>query len=123
MMLDLIFYPAQGEPPHYIELSEDFYEWLAKSEFSKIGESVPKTMIIDEEEEELPLVELEPDNRPKLRNFLIEEIVGESDRMLAKLGDYPSKNEYQTASYKLRKLQELRKCLENENYLYLQRVV
>lgn len=122
-MLDLIFYPAKDNTPHYIELSEDFYEWLAKSEFSKIGESLSKTMTIDGEEEVLPLVELEPDNRSKLRNFLIEEIVGESDRMLAKLGDSPSKNEYQTASYKLRKLQELRKCLENKNYLYLQRVV
>ena len=122
-MLDLIFYSAQGEAPHYIELSEDFYEWLAKSEFSQIGESVSKTITIDDEKEELPLVELEPDNRLKFRNFLIEEIVGESDRMLARLGDYPSKNEYQAASYKLRKLQELRKCLENQNYLYLQRVV
>ena len=121
-MLDLIFYPAKDDSPHYIELSEDLYEWLAKSEFSKIGESV-STTTIDGEEEELPLVELEPDNRSKFRNFLLEEIVGESDLMLTKLGDSPSKNEYQTASYKLRKLQELRKCLENENYLYLQRVV
>ncbi len=122
-MLDLIFYPAKDDAPNYIELSEDFYEWLAKSEFSKIGKSVSTTMTIDGEEEVLPLVELEPDNRSKFRNFLIEEIVGESDLMLTKLGDSPSKNEYQTASYKLRKLQELRKCLENKNYLYLQRVV
>jgi len=122
-MLDIIFYPGNGQPPHYVELSEDFYEWLAKSDFSKIGESVQKKIIIDDEEEEVPIVDLELENRRRLRSFFIEEIVGESDRMLTKLGESPSKNEYQAATYKLRKLQELRKCLENPKYQYLQRVV
>lgn len=122
-MLDIIFYPGNGQPPHYVELSEDFYEWLAKSDFSQIGESVQKKIIIDDEEEEVPIVYLELENRRRLRSFFIEEIVGESDRMLTKLGESPSKNEYQAAIYKLRKLQELRKCLENSKYRYLQRVV
>lgn len=122
-MLDIIFYPGNGQPPHYVELSEDFYEWLAKSDFSQIGESVQKKIIIDDEEEEVPIVYLELENRRRLRSFFIEEIVGESDRMLTKLGESPSKNEYQAATYKLRKLQELRKCLENSKYRYLQRVV
>ena len=121
-MLDIIFYPPHGQPPRYIELSEDFYEWLAKSEFSKIGESVLKEMML-EEEEEVPIVELELENRQRFRNFLIEEIVGESDRLLTQLDDYLAKDDYQTATYKLRKLQELRKCIENKNYQYLQRVV
>ena len=122
-MLDIIFYPGNGQPPHYVELSEDFYEWLAKSDFSKIGESVQKKIIIDDDEEEVPIVDLELENRRRFRSFFIEEIVGESDRMLTKLGESPSKNEYQAATYKLRKLQELRKCLENTKYRYLQRVV
>ncbi|MBC6479728.1 MAG: hypothetical protein GDA56_20050 [Hormoscilla sp. GM7CHS1pb] len=122
-MLDIIFYPGNGQRPHYVELSEDFYEWLAKSDFSKIGESVQKKIIIDDEEEEVPIVDLELENRRRFRSFFIEEIVGESDRMLTKLGESPSKNEYQAATYKLRKLQELRKCLENPKYRYLQRVV
>lgn len=122
-MLDIIFYPGNGQPPHYVELSEDFYQWLAKSDFSKIGESVQKKIIIDDEEEEVPLVNLELENRRRFRSFFIEEIVGESDRMLTKLGESHSKNEYQAATYKLRKLQELRKCLENPQYRYLQRVV
>lgn len=122
-MLDIIFYPGNGQPPHYVELSEDFYEWLAKSDFSKIGESVQKKIIIDDDEEDVPIVDLELENRRRFRSFFIEEIVGESDRMLTKLGESPSKNEYQAATYKLRKLQELRKCLENHKYRYLQRVV
>ena len=122
-MLDIIFYPANAQPPHYVEVSEDLYEWLAKSEFSKIGKSVPRKMLIDEEEEKLPLVKLGKDNRKKLRTFFLEAISQESDTLLTKLGDSPSKKEYQDATYRLRMLQELRKCIENRSYQYLQRRV
>ncbi|MCL1468240.1 hypothetical protein [Argonema galeatum] len=122
-MLDMIFYPANEQPPHYVELSEDISKWLAKSEFFKIGKSVTIKMVIDKEEEKLPLVKLSKDNRKKLRAFLLEAISQESDNILSQLGDSPSKQEYQDATYLLRKLQELRKCVENENYKYLQRVV
>ena len=69
-MLDMIFYAFKtNQPPHYVGMSEDVYEWLAKSEFSKIGKSVPRNILIDEEEEKLPLVELNRDIRQKFRNF------------------------------------------------------
>jgi hypothetical protein len=123
-MLDLIFYAFKTDrPPRYIEMSEDVYEWLAKSEFSKIGKSVPRNILIDEEEEKLPVVELEPDIRQKLRNFFRDAIICESDTVLTKLGDSPLKEEYQAATYRLRKLLDLLKCVENEDYQYLQRVV
>ncbi len=123
-MLDMIFYAFKTDrPPHYIEMSEDIYEWLAKSEFTKIGKSVPRNILIDKEEEKLPVVELDQDIRQKFRNFFRDAIICESDIVLTKLGDSPLKEEYQTATYRLRKLLDLLKCVENEDYQYLQRVV
>jgi len=123
-MLDIIFYAFKTDlPPHYIEMSEDVYEWLAKSEFTKIGKSVPRKILIDEEEEKLPVVELDRDIRQKLRNFFRDAIICESDTVLTKLGDSPLKEEYQAATYRLRKLLDLLKCVENEDYQYLQRVL
>jgi hypothetical protein len=123
-MLYLIFYAFKTElPPHYIEMSEDVYEWLAKSEFSKIGKSIPRNILIDEEEEKLPVVELDRDIRQKFSNFFRDAIICESDTVLTNLGDSPLKEEYQSATYRLRKLLDLLKCVENEDYQYLQRVV
>jgi hypothetical protein len=121
-MLDIIFYSPNNQQPEYVEVSEDLYEWLAKSKFSKIGKYVEKKIQIDGEEEELPLVELDKENRNQLRLFFLEAVAEESDTVLAQLEDYPSKEEYQNATYRLRKLQALRKCIENEKYQYLQRV-
>lgn len=121
-MLDMSFYTKNDQPPYIVEVADNFYEWLAKSDFSKIGKSCTRKIKIEGEEEKLPLVLLGKKNRQKLRTFLLEEISKESDVMLTKLGDSPSKKEYQDASYHLSKLLELRKCVENEEYQYLQRV-
>jgi hypothetical protein len=121
-MLDINFYSANNQQPEYVEVSEDIYEWLAKSKFSKIGESVERKIQIDGEEEKLPLVELNKDNRSQIRLFFLEAVAEESDAVLAQVEDCLSKEEYQKATYRLRKLQELRKCIENEKYQYLQRV-
>lgn len=121
-MLDISFYKNSDQPPYVVEVAEDFYEWLAKSDFSGIGKSVVRKITIEGEAEKLPLVQLGKSNRKKLRDFFLESISQESDAVLTKLGDSPSKKEYQDATYRLRKLQELRKCIENESYQYLQRV-
>lgn len=42
--------------------------------------------------------------------------------MLEKLGDVPSKQEYQEFRSRLVKLHELLECVENEKYQYFQRV-
>ncbi|MGK7876357.1 MAG: hypothetical protein AB4426_24585 [Xenococcaceae cyanobacterium] len=105
-----------------VELAADLLEWLVKSDFYKIGKSVPRKIRIDGEEENLLLVQLSKGNRKKLSKFFLEPIIQESDIVLTKLGDYPSKQEYQEATYRLRKLLQLRKCVENEDYYYLQRV-
>jgi hypothetical protein len=121
-MLDISFYTKNGQPPYSIEVTENFYEWLAKSDFSKIGKSVTRKIEVEGEKEKLLLVQLGKVTRQKLKAFLLEAISQESDAMLTQLGDSPSKKEYQDATYRLRKLQELRKCVDNEKYLYLQRV-
>ncbi|MBD2778961.1 hypothetical protein [Iningainema tapete] len=121
-MLEISFYSKNGHPPHDVELIDEIYEWLAKSDFSKIGKSVPRKILIDGEKQTLPLVMLSKGNRKKLKAFLGKEIISECDSVLTKLGDSPSKQEYQDGTQRLRKLQELLKCVDNEHYDYLQRV-
>lgn len=121
-MLDISFYTTNGQPPYTVEVAEDIYEWLIKSEFSKIGKSVNRKIKVEGEEEKLDLVQLSKGNRKKLKNFFSEAIVRESMTVRDQLGDSPSTKEYQAGNYRLWKLQDLLKCVENEKYQYLQRV-
>ncbi|MEG4345552.1 hypothetical protein QUB70_20080 [Microcoleus sp. A003_D6] len=122
-MFDISFYSANGEPSDSVRITAATYEWLAKSAFSKIGgESIETQIYLDEENVILPLVELNQDIRQQFKKIFSEAIISESDAVLTKLGDYPSKEEYQSGTYRLRKILELLKCVENENYQYLQRI-
>lgn len=121
-MFSISFYAENGEPSDCVRITEAIYEWLAKSQYSKIGRSIDTQIHVDEEDVVLPLVELNKDIRHKLVDFFRDAIIRESDTVLTKLGDSPSKEEYQNETYRLRKLHELLKCVENENYHYLQRV-
>ncbi|MEG4027110.1 MULTISPECIES: hypothetical protein [unclassified Microcoleus] len=125
-MFDISFYSANGKQSDSVRITAATYEWLAKSAFSKIGgESIETQIYLDEEDEEnliLPLVELNQDIRQQFKKIFSEAIISESDAVLTKLGDYPSKEEYQSGTYRLRKMLELLKCVENENYQYLQRI-
>ncbi len=118
MTLDISFYSTAGESEH-IDLSPEFYEWLAKSQFTQIECCQPIQLSIDGEAVELDAIELPGKNRMKFSEFLREAIVEESDRVLDFLGNDPSKEEYIEGTYKLKKLQEIRKILENEKYQYL----
>jgi hypothetical protein len=118
-MLDLIFYSSQE--PYYIEVSESFYEWLARSEFSKIGRSEPTKLEVEGEVVEAPLIKLGHDIREGLSRFFRDQIVSESVQILSQLDIDFSKELYQDLTYRLRKLQELRRCVEDQNYIYFQR--
>ncbi|MEM9542408.1 MAG: hypothetical protein AAGA60_23310 [Cyanobacteria bacterium P01_E01_bin.42] len=120
-MLDVIFYSRDRQSSQYVELSEDVYEWLARSQFSKIGESSNRVFLVDGEEECVPVVELDRENRQHLRLFFLEAVAEESDKVLTQLDRVLSKDTYRQFTYRLEKLQELRKCVENEHYLYFQR--
>ena len=122
-MLDISFYTTNGSESETVDVGETFYEWLAKSAFSKIGgASIDTEIHLDEEDVILPLVELNQEIRQQFKKMFSQEIISESDAVLTKLGDSPSKEEYQSGTYRLRKMLELLKCVENENYQYLQRI-
>ncbi|MDF0553062.1 hypothetical protein [Kamptonema sp. UHCC 0994] len=121
-MFDISFYAVNGEPSDSVRITESIYEWLAKSQFAKIGISRDTQLHLDGEDVVLPVVELNQDIRQKLRDFFRDAIISQSETVLTKLGDYPSKQDYQQETYYMRKLLELLKCVENENYHYLQRV-
>ena len=121
-MLDIIFYETETMQPQYIEVAENIYEWLARSHFSKIGKSIEHPLEIDGEIEHLPVVELNETNRSQFRLFFLEAVAEESDRLLAKLSESFDKNDYDEVTYRLRKLQELRKGIENPTHQFLQRV-
>jgi len=120
-MLDLTLYSQDKEEAEVVEVSAEFYEWLAKSEFSKIGKSRKKEMKSDGEPVKVSVIELGVINRRKLSKFLRDAIVQEDDEMLNRLGNSPSTQEFQDATAKLIMLQNLRKSIENEHYKYLQR--
>jgi hypothetical protein len=121
MMLDLIFYPQMGQAPAYVEVSESLYEWLARSEFARVGESQVRSLSLDGEDLDLAVVDLGRETRQGLASFLRDQIIEESDRVLGELEEVRSKDEVQEMTYRLRKFQELRKCVENPVYGYLQR--
>ena len=124
-MLEIIFYPIHNQTPCSVELNSDFLRWLAQSDFMEIGAERPTEIEIDGENVTLELVKLgegNSSNRKRLRDFLLEAIAQESDAVLTQLNNASVKQEYQAITYKLRKLQQLRKCVENETYQYLQRV-
>ncbi|HIK39345.1 hypothetical protein [Thermoleptolyngbya sp. M55_K2018_002] len=121
-MLDISFYSQAHEIAEVVEVPQNFYQWLAQSEFSKIGKSEDRTMRGDGEEVTVLVVDLEGETRRKLSNFLRDEIVRESDDLVRVLGDLSSKEQYLEASARLKLLQALRKCVENERFKYLSRL-
>ncbi|MFB2935865.1 hypothetical protein ACE1B6_11485 [Aerosakkonemataceae cyanobacterium BLCC-F154] len=118
-MLDISFYTANGETSYHVEVAENFLEWLARSEFAKIGEEKPVKIAIDGEKETLPLVKLGKNNRKKLIEFFNDSIINETKEILNQLGESLMKNE---KIYRLQKLIELLDCIKNEKYQYLQRI-
>lgn len=120
-MLDISFYSHDKKALETIETSEDFYNWLTQSEFSKIGKSEEKEMQGDGEVVKVSVVLLEGENRRRFSDFFRDAIVYESDSMLGKLGSSPSKEEYINASSRLKNLQDLRKIIEDEKFKYFSR--
>ncbi len=121
-MLDISFYSDDKKIVDTVSLSEGFYLWLSKSDFSKIGKSEEKEMKADEEVVKVPVVFLEGENRRKFSTFFRDAIVQESNEMLDKLGSSPSMKEYSDYSYKLKTLHDILKLVENEKNKYLGRV-
>ena len=124
-MQDITFYNESGKPSAPIELAEDFYKRLATSDFTEIGASHKIKVKVDEEEPEIEAIYLNKgtiSNRQRLIDFLTKEICEESKKMIDKLGDVPSTEEYQTQSYALKKFHEILASVEDKKHYYLQRL-
>ncbi|AFY49850.1 hypothetical protein Nos7524_4079 [Nostoc sp. PCC 7524] len=119
-MLDIVFYSQDKATVEAVDVSQNFYEWLQQSDFSRIAEPQEMEMKPDGEAVKTSVIPLEGGNRRKFSDFLRDTIVQESDDVLKNLGDSPSKQEYTKATYKLKTLQSLRKLVEDENCKYLE---
>lgn len=123
-MVDISLYSKTGKPPITIDVSEKFYAWLSQSDFKEIGVTRPQKITLDGDEIEIDVIDLNKckiSNRKRLREFLVEVIAQEVNEMFLRLGDTPSKKEYQEATYTLRKLQQLKMSIEDEAYQFLQK--
>ncbi|MEM7180189.1 MAG: hypothetical protein AAF518_04715 [Spirochaetota bacterium] len=117
-MLDITFY-SNSKKIENVEVSESFYEWLAKSPaFTAIASSITKSLLIDDEEVELELVYLVGINRRKYSDFFRGEIVEECSKILESLEEC-NKDKFQEMSAKLKTLEKLRKLVEDESFLYM----
>lgn len=121
-MLDISFYSKDGQDVEAIEVTEDVYKRLAESGFSKISKSVKRNFNIDNDKVQIEVVRLSKGNRQKLKTLFLEEIAEESDRILSALGLSPSKLEIQDMTFRLSRLQELRKCVSDDRYEFIERV-
>jgi hypothetical protein len=115
-VLDITFYTQDREAADYLDVSEDFYEWLAKSPFSRITPAEVQEMTVDGEPIHVPIILLEGISRHRFSDFLRDAIVQESDEVLQHTHADFTKDDYQTLTLRLRELQSLRKCIENEQY-------
>ena len=113
-MLDIIsFYDAQGR---HIEVAEPFLMWLAKTDFSTIGEEQENCILIDREPENLSLVTLETPIRRSFIDFFNDVIVRETKTVLVQLNHA---NPNAENLYRLQKLIEILDCFKEETYRYL----
>ncbi|MEA5617580.1 hypothetical protein VB711_06970 [Cronbergia sp. UHCC 0137] len=123
-MLDIKFYSKNCESSAMIELSDELYKRLAKSDFSEIGQLHKIKIKIDGEEDEIEAIDLNKGkitNRQRLIDFFKEEIVEEGKNMKTKLGELPpSEDEYKQLS-PFFKLIEILIFLENTQFYYLQK--
>ncbi len=117
-MLDISFYPRQGQPAKHIAMPDSTLEWLAHSEFSSIGQETETTLLMDEEPLVLPLVELNSTIRKQLLDFFNEAIVAETKQVLEQFTTVTVRPE---SVLRLQKLIAILDCLKNEQYIYLQR--
>ena len=83
-MMDISFYTKQGNS-FTIEVSEPFYEWLVKSNFTKISHSKNVSIINDGEMVQLSLIQFDEENRDKYKFFFLDSISNFSSNLISEL--------------------------------------
>ncbi|HBB35283.1 MAG TPA: hypothetical protein DDZ80_01340 [Cyanobacteria bacterium UBA8803] len=120
-MLNISFYAENGSASQSIRVGEEFYQWLAHSDFAQVGHSQLTTICLDGEEIQLPLIPLASTTRSMLIAFFNEMILKETAAMLADLERTISKEILEPRTYRIKKLLELLNCCKNSTFAYLQR--
>ena len=120
-MLSIRFFSDSNHPPHSIRIVDQFYEWLAHSDFSKVGSTDEIEIEIEEEIVSLPLVRLDDTIREGFINVLSDTFFQETRQMLGALEQAHSTELLSDQTYRLKKLLEMLDCFKNPAYQYLQR--
>jgi hypothetical protein len=120
-MLSISFYGENGDTPKSIRVGEEFYQWLAYSDFAQVGRSQLTPICIDGEEIELPLIPLASTTRSMFVACFNEMILKETAAMLADLEKTISKEILEPRAYRIKKLLELLNYCKNSSFAYLQR--
>jgi len=102
--------------------SSEFFLRLSKSDFSKLGVSVKKSLKIDGESIDFKVCELSPFIRGSIVRFLEELLVDIVTETLDRLGKSPSKREFEEYTYDLNELASFIRELRVEGYSHLKRV-
>lgn len=128
-MMDLSFYTKQDNS-FTLEVSEQFYEWLAKSNFTKISQSKNTFIINDGEKVELSLIELNEEVRARYKFFLLDSISNFSSKLIAELESKNSsilkanspnhKNSLEAIILFIKTLQQLKEKITQEEYCFLE---
>ncbi|MEQ9485546.1 hypothetical protein [Coleofasciculus sp. F4-SAH-05] len=120
-MLNISFYGQNGNPPQIIRVGEEFYQWLADSDFAQVGRSKITTICIDGEAVKLPLIRLSSTTRSMLIACFNEMILKETEAMLVELESTLAKEILEKRTYRIKKLLELLNGCKNSSFAYLQR--
>ncbi|GGY48699.1 hypothetical protein GCM10011297_22160 [Bacterioplanes sanyensis] len=102
--------------------SSEFFLRLSNSEFSKLGVSVKKVVKVDGESVDFKLCDLSPFIRDSIVRFLEELLVDVVTESLDRLGESPSKDEFEEYTYDLKELTRFIRTLRIARYTYLKRV-
>jgi hypothetical protein len=119
--MEISFY-GKGKVIGHVSVSDALFLRLARSEFSKIGQSRPTPMVLDQERIKLPLVRLTKKIRAMLQRFVVCFIAEEVERLLEEHGTRPTGREVEPALNDLRALIQIAHLLSNGSVIYLQRV-
>ncbi|HBE17159.1 MAG TPA: hypothetical protein DEG17_20360 [Cyanobacteria bacterium UBA11149] len=102
-----------------MDLSEEFYAWLAHSQFSKIAQAKSTLLELEEEMISVPLVELIPETRGSYIQFLSDRIVEGTKTLLEHLEQPNPADLLDDDKYRLKKAIAILNLVKNQVYQYV----
>ncbi|MCB1155989.1 MAG: hypothetical protein H7A25_12905 [Leptospiraceae bacterium] len=126
--MEIIFYKENGDET-ILEISEDFYKWLALSDFSKIQKSTGIEIKTEVEEINIEAVRLENGIREKYISFFQTTILENTYPLILKLEEKSKTNLLKASSnqnsmenivYKIKKSYEAISYLSKKENIYME---